>query len=498
MKEQRLIDIEHLVADEENPRFDAVSTEEDALFSILEDQSVASGNKVLNLARNIAVNGLNASELLIVSPIEGTDNYRVREGNRRVTAIKLSLNSDSTPTQFSSLAPQFKELAEAMQKHRFIECYVCDNEEEIRRLLDLRHGGEKDGVGTVKWNAAQKARFSREGNQQSVRALSLIEHLREEYGQNELWATAAGIPATNLGRLISTPEVRQALGIDVNGNDVRYLGGHDDLLLDVFTTIKHGGVGPIYTKDARIKLVKEAVRRIEPAGQSQPSLFLDEDVADQKSGLVTKNADTNASDASANLSAEVFTHIQTDDEISESAHLIMEGTTEPTPDDNWASNRDSAGFVRRKPVSQSADKRMFVQTLRPRGIGSNDIYRGIDWIDIQYLKHPSELGHLLPILGISLRLLMESVAREYFLSTGEDRGDNSLRDFLKDVAKPAVKEKVDAVGRNNLTLASEWIDGKYNLEAIFGKWAHGTLAVDRAALVRQSEFVALIIDEIWS
>lgn len=93
---------------------------------------------------------------------------------------------------------------------------------------------------------------------------------------------------------------------------------------------------------------------------------------------------------------------------------------------------------------------------------------------------------------------MESVAREYFASIGEDRGDKTLANFLKDVAKPAVAAKVDAVGRNNLALASEWIDGRYTFEALFAKWAHGTLAVDRFSLVRQSELVALIIDEVWT
>lgn len=66
------------------------------------------------------------------------------------------------------------------------------------------------------------------------------------------------------------------------------------------------------------------------------------------------------------------------------------------------------------------------------------------------------------------------------------------------MAKPAVAAKMSVVGRNNLALASEWIDGKYAFEAFFAKWAHGTLAVDRSALVRQSELVALIIDEVWT
>ena len=480
MKEQRRIDIEHLIVDEENPRFEAVSTEEDALFSILEDQSVASGNKVLNLARDIAANGLNASELLIVSPIEGTDDYRVREGNRRVTAIKLSLDSSKVPTEFTNLVPQFEKLADAMQARRVIECYVCDNEEEIHRLLELRHGGEQDGIGTVKWNSAQTARFTRGGNSQSARPLALIRHLQEDYGQNELWASAAGVSITNLGRLISTKEIRQALGIKASGSDARYCGGHDDLLLDVLTTIKQHGVGPIYSKQDRIRLVEEAAQRIEPSRQNQQPLLFDQSV-----GAV------DVPDVS---------------DVEGPAHREIAETPNPTPGDametvagrDQETAQDSASHVRRKPVSNNADKRMFGQTLRPKGTKSNDIYRGIDWLDVQFLKHPDELKHLLPILGFSLRLLVETVAREYFASINEDYGDNSLKLFLRDVAKPKLKAKVDSVGMNDLALASEWLDGDHNLDAVLGKWAHGTLSIDRASLVRESELVALIIKEIWS
>lgn len=480
MNEQRRIDIEHLITDEENPRFEAVSTEEDAIFSILEDQTTASGNKVLNLARDIAANGLNATELLIVSSIEGTNDYRVREGNRRVTAIKLSLDSSKVPAEFTKLAAQFEELAGAMQAHRVVECYVCDDEDEIHRLLELRHGGEQDGVGIVKWNSTQTARFSHGGSSQSARPLALIQHLQEDYGQNELWASAAGVSITNLGRLISTKEIRQSLGIKASGNDARYCGGHDDLLLDVLTTVKQRGVGPIYSKRDRIHLVEEAVQRIEPNRQDQQPL------------LFEKN--TLPADVPSDSDAQSPSHNMVD-EIPGSA---LDNAVDELEGEIIGAAQDSTNHVRRKPVSNSADKRMFGQTLRPRGAKSNEIYRAIDWIDGQYLKHPDTLKHLLPILGISLRLLMETVAREYYASRRDDRGDNSLRNFLKDVAKPTVRKKADEAGLNKFTLASEWIAGQYNFDAIFGKWAHGTLEVDRASLVRQSELVALIIKEIWS
>lgn len=515
MKEQRTIDIEHLIADGENPRFEAVSTEQDALFSILEDQTVGSRNKALNLARDIAANGLNASELLIVSPIEGTDDYRVREGNRRVTAIKLSLHSDQVPEHFSDLAPHFEALAEAMQQHRLVNCYVCDDEEEIRRLLVLRHGGENGGIGTVKWNSVQTTRFSEGGNQQTARALSLIEHLKEDHGKGELWRAAAGIPATNLGRLISTPEVRQALNINTDGNDACYLGGHDELLLDVLGQVKNGGVGPIYNKDARVQLVEEAARRVEPEGPKQGRLSLDD--SEEAPGMASTTSDEQTStgqgydttsspagsyDTSDNQWSETgMEHVSDEEDIatgSAGATAPSEDSSHQGDDGETGGQRAGSGSTRRKPVSRNDSKRMFGCVLRPKGAGSNDVYRGIDWIDEQYLRNPDGLGHLLPILGFSLRLLMENVAREYFASIGEDRGDKSLANFLKDVAKPAVKKKLDAVGRNNMALASEWIDGTYHFEAFFSKWAHGTLAVDRSALVRQSELVALIIQEVWS
>lgn len=513
MKERRAIDIEHLIIDEYNPRFEAVSTEEDALLSILEDQAVASGNKVLNLARDIAANGLNASELLIVSPIEGTDNYRIREGNRRVTAIQLSLHSDQIPERFSDLSTQFEELANAMQQHRLVNCYVCDDEDEIRRLLILRHGGENGGVGTVKWNATQKARFSHRGNQQSARALSLIEHLQEQYGQGELWSAAAEIPATNLGRFISTPEVRQALNITAVGNDARYLGEHDDLLLDVFKKVKNGGVGPIHSKDDRIRLVEEAAQRIEPDRLRQPRLPFDGTAANESNAQsfeigngptscrdqdYKSVSDDRADDARINSHAGTPAHPQEVEYAPELAPTDLGEISEFVPDKKQTGNLGLSEPVRRKPVSRNADRKMFVHALRPKGAGSNDVYRGIDWIDEQYLKNPDALGHLLPILGFSLRLLIENVAREYFASIGEDHGDKSLSNFLKVIAKPAIRQKLDTVGRNNMALASEWIDDTYNFEALFAKWAHGTLAVDRSALVRQSELVALIISEVWT
>lgn len=510
MNELRTIDVEDLVVDEENPRFEAVSTEDDALYSILADQTLGSGNKILNLARDIAVHGLNASELLIVSSIEGTDTYLVREGNRRVTAIKLSLNSERIPVEFRKLAPHFEELADAMQAHRLIECCVCDDENEIRRLLLLRHGGESNGVGTVKWNSVQTTRFNEEGNPQTARALSFVGHLQEDYGQSDLWKAAVVIPPTNLGRLITTPEVRQLLGIDVTANNARYRGGHDGLLLDVLLTLKDKGVGGIYDKEARVRLVEEAAERIEPYGSRQAHLPLDTSDADEgessSGGSDGDGVDSEAEGAPPDASIHVES-VLSDSRNSTRAQVVAEASEQQgasdapgkaMADDSQSDVTGTGGAVRRKPVSHNDDKRMFGCKLRPKGSKSNDLYRAIERIDQLYLTDTNNNAYLLPILGFSLRLMVEIVAREYYQAQSKDPGENAFNSFVKEVAKPAIKKKLDVSGRVGMALASEWINGDIPFEGLLHHWAHGVLPVDRSSLVRQSELVALIVNEVWT
>ncbi|NHM15806.1 hypothetical protein GMI69_03850 [Eggerthellaceae bacterium zg-887] len=512
MNERRTIDVEELVVDEENPRFEAVSTEDDALYSILADQKLGTGNKILNLARDIVAHGLNASELLIVSPIEGTDTYRVREGNRRVTAIKLSLFSERIPEDFRKLAPRFEELADAMQAHRLIECCICDDEDEIRRLLLLRHGGESNGVGTVKWNSAQTTRFNEEGNPQTARALSFVGHLQEDYGQGNLWKAAAVIPPTNLGRLITTPEVRQMLNIDADGNEAHYRGGHDALLLDVLLTLKDKGVGAIYDKGARVRLVEEAAERLEPDGQRQARLPWDEnglfDSTDLDVGRCSGAAGTDSRidtirdgshDALIDNQSQGPSQEPAADETSESPQSDGPSSHVETLDDGQQDTPvESVNNVRRKPVSKAGEEAMFGHVLRPKGPKSNDVYRAIDWIDQQYLLDPTGMTHLLPILGFSLRLLMETVAREYYQDKKVNPGESPFNTFMENVAKPVIKDRLDESNQKSYALASEWIDGNLKFEGLCHQWAHGAMPVDRASLVRQSKLAALIIDEVWT
>ena len=87
--EVKLIPINLLVVNPKNPRFNPVESEPEAILKIVKDQA----DKLINLASDIINEGLNPSDLPIVTPLieeggEG-DRFLTQEGNRRVATLKL-------------------------------------------------------------------------------------------------------------------------------------------------------------------------------------------------------------------------------------------------------------------------------------------------------------------------------------------------------------------------------------------------------------------------
>jgi hypothetical protein len=141
---------------------------------------------------------------------------------------------------------------------------------------------------------------------------------------------------------------------------------------------------------------------------------------------------------------------------------------------------------------------IFGGKLRPRGDSSNMIYRAIEDVYSQYEKNPAGKAYLLPIIGFSLRLFLGVVAQEYYAAENPsiDKGDDALKFFLKDIVKPYLRDKSELL-LNQYSLASEWVNGDINLEAVINKWAHGTLAADNDTIIRHSKLIAEIIRAFW-
>lgn len=260
-QKNKSIPLSKLTVNIENPRFEMVGNQREAIITMLEDQQ----DKLVKLAEDIIDNGMNPAELVILVPHEKLDKqFNVLEGNRRITALKLLSNPELIPEKHKSLLNKFKKLSESFVKNPLeeINCAVFEDEKEAQRWIKLKHTGENDGVGTVTWNAQQKARFEERVEGKSSFALQILEFLgKQEEVDDETKAKLKNVPSSSLQRLATDPDFRKTVGIDIKEGKIttRYEPKEvtkplkkviNDLLRDDFT------VKEIYYKDDRLNYLE--------------------------------------------------------------------------------------------------------------------------------------------------------------------------------------------------------------------------------------------------
>ncbi len=174
-------------------------------------------DEILNLAKNIAEQGLSPIEGVLVLPNpEAPGDYIVWEGNRRITALKLI--DDPNRCTDPILRRKFTEIRgkAKISVPDEIECTIAPSQEEADRLIELRHQGPQDGVGTLQWDGQQKTRhlerLGKKGrysfSHQVVDAFAdkLDQDLREKVANSNF-------SISTLDRLLRNPDIRDFLGI---------------------------------------------------------------------------------------------------------------------------------------------------------------------------------------------------------------------------------------------------------------------------------------------
>lgn len=208
------IKISNLSLDLQNPRFETQKSQSEALNTMANDQK----DKLLALLRDIITNGLNPSDIpIVIRDSKNESGYIVLEGNRRVAALKLFKKPDILLDK--KLQAKYKKLHEKYNevKIKEIECLVVDSREKADLWIVRKHEGEMDGIGTIRWNTVQKSRYLLNKSGKNSIILQLIDFMKLIAGddaefQNQLQVTKA----TNIERLMGTPEVRSRLGLDYN------------------------------------------------------------------------------------------------------------------------------------------------------------------------------------------------------------------------------------------------------------------------------------------
>lgn len=202
------VSLDQLFLAMDNPRHEEVDGEPEAIDRLCRTEDIDA------LARDIARNGPNPAERLILYPVDemaeinGRTAYYVAEGNRRVCAMKLLNDPDLAPAKIRN---SFVTSAAGWTKPAELDAVVIRDPEKRRHWLLRIHDGVQGGRGRKPWTAEQKTRFT--GSGRNALAQAVLDYA--EGGEMISKEDRRG-RLSHLSRLLSNELVKDALGIDAS------------------------------------------------------------------------------------------------------------------------------------------------------------------------------------------------------------------------------------------------------------------------------------------
>ena len=255
MAEAILVAPADLLLDEENPRLSQPNVGQNKATQALAKHQ---GRKLQALAADIVANGLSPSDLPIVIFAPGNPKrYIVLEGNRRLTALKALEN----PEIVAGNVPHgvLKELRRLSKQYlenpiESVQCALVNKADEAEHWIRLRHTGENNGAGIVRWGADEHHRYDLRWtnrtppHQQALNWLESQGVLKPE--------ERSDLPTSSFERLINTPVVRDKLGIEVEKGNLHLLAEPKRVAKALMWVIRDLisrkiNVGDIYTQPKR-------------------------------------------------------------------------------------------------------------------------------------------------------------------------------------------------------------------------------------------------------
>jgi hypothetical protein len=263
------IDLVDLQVDVENYRLGPQLGQNEAIHAMIDEQ----GAKLVELAEDILDVGLSPIELIIVCPADQAGKFRVLEGNRRVTALKL-LNEPALAAHTSIAKPIHKlGVKHAAKIPKTLACKVVPTKQEAFIWIQRKHDTGFGGAAMIPWSAIQirRAKAAQGNRQVTLEVIDLV-------GKNPnlpapVKQKLAKLAVTNLERILEDPSSLALLGAEVRGgelvckNDQTWtLNVLTDIVSDIAT--KKIKVGDIYD-DAKRKKYIQKVKTQQPHPPSQ-------------------------------------------------------------------------------------------------------------------------------------------------------------------------------------------------------------------------------------
>lgn len=155
MSETLSISLANLLIDVENPRLPQPNVgQREALRALAHHQQ----RKLLTLATDITHNGVNPADLPIVMPMgDDLNRWVVLEGNRRLAALRGLEHPDLFVDAIEAgTLDELRKLSKEYQKDPIeaVQCLAVKDRDEARHWIVLRHTGENEGAGIVRWGSA--------------------------------------------------------------------------------------------------------------------------------------------------------------------------------------------------------------------------------------------------------------------------------------------------------------------------------------------------------
>jgi hypothetical protein len=217
------IEVARLRADVKNPRLaEQPDRQRDAFGRLAE---VAS-DRFLALAKDIRDHGTGPQPFIVMPGDEPTDgegeSFIVLDGNRRLAVLKALETPDIVVGHLTeSEMRTLKGLKDGYEPITDVGCVVFENRESANRWIDMLHGSD-NAAGLLAWSAQQKQRFRARGGKRAYH-LQVLDFVRQDGDLTPEVRTrfdTGRYPITTLQRLLTTPAVRDRLGIDFVDHDV--------------------------------------------------------------------------------------------------------------------------------------------------------------------------------------------------------------------------------------------------------------------------------------
>ena len=260
MPYRRELPVNALQLDHQNPR---LSVDQDSQRDTIRALAEYQGRKLQFLAEHIVENGLDPSELVIVTPNRSApnrsdgDKFVVLDGNRRLTALRALENpdlvADVVPTGVAQAIRQLGSRYKAEPVEELL-CLVCENRSEANQWIELRHSGERGGAGQVPWGPDESDRFRANFmGEKPNRASQVLDFLEKRGLINREQRRKA---PTTLERALGSPDIRHQLGLSFSKKELRATATLDDVAKAsayLVTEISEGrlDVKDLYNKEQR-------------------------------------------------------------------------------------------------------------------------------------------------------------------------------------------------------------------------------------------------------